>query len=106
MNRLENIFASMEEEPYGDFWVVSGDFGSVCVSAETAREIERRLDRFWTPTWLVFRDRVGSRVRVRARQIRAVAESTAEQRAGDRRIDRARRREEQADTDRHPWDGD
>ncbi len=102
MNRLQDILERIQEEPYGDFWVVSGDFGSVCVNDETARDIERRLDRRFPPTWLTFRDRVGSRVRVRSRQVRAMVESTAEQRAGDRRIERARRREEQAD--RFPWE--
>ena len=92
-----------EEPEYGDFVVVSGPFGSVCVTAETALDIERQLDRPRARKWIVFRDRVGSRLRIRAADIRAMVESTAEQRAGDRRLHRAREREEQAD--RRPWEG-
>jgi hypothetical protein len=47
---------------------------------------------------------VGSRIRVRAGEIRALTESTAAQRAADRRLDRARRLEEQAD--RRAWEDD
>jgi hypothetical protein len=91
-----------EPEAYGDFYVVSGAFGSVCVTAATARAIERQLDRPTPTRWLVFRDRSGSRVRVRARDVRCVCESTAAQRAFDRRMDRAREREERSD--RRSWE--
>jgi hypothetical protein len=82
--------------------VVAGPCGSACVTLSTAREIERQLDRRWRPTWVVFRDRVGSRFRVRACDIRTIVESTTAQRAADRGLDRAHRREESADG--HPWD--
>lgn len=108
MNRLAEYFADSpepeEEQPYGDFYVISGSFGSACVTRETAEQVERCLDMRPPPPWVVFRDRVGSRVRVRTSHIRCVAECTAEQRAGDRRLDRARRREEKAD--RRPWEDD
>jgi hypothetical protein len=94
--------AQDNEQAYGDFFVVTGEFGVVCVTPETAAHIERQLDRRWLPTWIAFRDRVGSRIRVRARAIRTICESTAEQRAGDRRLERARRREEESD--RRPWE--
>lgn len=94
--------AQGDEQPYGDFFVVSGEFGAVCVTRETAVEIERQLDRRWRPAWITFRDRVGSRLRVRTRGIRAICESTEAQRAGDRQLDRARRREEESD--RRPWE--
>jgi hypothetical protein len=51
----------------------------------------------------VFHDRVGSRFRVRSHDIRLLAESTGAQRAADRRLDRARRAE---DDDQRAWDGD
>ncbi len=103
MNRILKLLKGPAEEPqYGDFVVVSGAFGSACVTHATAREIERQLDRRWGPAWVVFRDRVGSRFRVRAREIRVLVESTAAQRAADRVLERARRREESADE--HPWD--
>ena len=93
-----------EEVPYGDFVVVSGTFGSACVTHETAFLIERRLDEQPVPKWISFRDRSGSRIRVRPREIRALAESTAEQRAHDRKLDRARRLEEKSD--RRAWEDD
>ncbi len=106
MNRVRAFVEHDEdEEPaYGDFVLVSGPLGPLCVSRDVARDIERVLDRRWRPRWVVFRDRVGSRVRVRTNEIRLVVESTAAQRAGDRQMDRARRQEEKAD--RRPWEDD
>ena len=106
LNRVRAFLEPVEDEepPYGDFVIVSGPFGSLCVTRDVARDIERVLDRRWRPRWVVFRDRVGSRVRVRTNEIRLVVESTAAQRAGDRRLDRARRKEEKAD--RRPWEDD
>lgn len=91
-----------EDSPYGDFVVVSGPFGRLSVTRNVAREIERVLDRRWRPRWVTFHDRVGSRVRVRANEIRLFVESTTAQRASDRQLDRACRKEEQAD--RRPGD--
>jgi hypothetical protein len=104
MNRLTEYFEEPAEEPssYGDFFVISGAFGTACVTRETAEYVERQLDVRPPPAWIVFSDRVGSRVRVRTSQIRCVCESTAEQRAGDRKLDRARRLEEKSD--RLPWE--
>ena len=105
MNRLSCYFEEPPEEKLGDFYVVAGEFGAACVTRETARYVESVLDRWWVPTWIEFRDRVGSRIRVRTRLIRSIGESTAAQRAADRRLDRARQSEEEGD--RRPWeDGD
>ena len=97
----------IEEEPAedsaGDFFVVAGEFGAVCVDRETAARVEAVLDRWLVPTWVVIGDRSGSRLRIRTRQIRSIVESTAAQRAADRRFDRARQREED---DRRPWERD
>ena len=101
MNRIFDFLDPPEPE-YGDFVVVSGPFGSVCVTYETACDIERQLDACVASAWVTFYDRVGSRMRIRADDIRCIAESTAEQRADDRRLDRAREREQQAD--RKPWE--
>ena len=98
-NRLTAHFggAPLEDEAYGAFFVVSGPFGSVMVTASTARAIERELDRSKPPRWLVFRDRSGSRLRVRARDVRSLCESTPAQRAYDRRMARLRDREQELD---------
>ena len=96
MNRIREHLEGLDDEPtYGDFVVVSGPFGSVSVTYEAAREVERQLDR--RKRWIVFRDRSGSRLRVRARDVRSLCESTVEQRAADRRFAWARRREEESD---------
>ena len=104
INRILKLVdeAQDDELPYGDFSIVSGLFGSVSVSPEVAVYIERQLDRLWRPAWIIFHDRVGSRMRVRSSAIRAIVECTTEQRSGDRRLDRARRKEE--DADRRPWE--
>jgi len=102
MNRLSDLLDEESEPEYGDFFVVAGEFGAACVTRETAERIEAVLDRRDVPTWITFQDRVGSRLRVRTALIRSVGESTAEQRMADRRLDRARRREEEQD--RRPWE--
>ena len=106
MNRLK-LYMDGEEAPdeqYGDFVVISGTFGFANLSLEEAERVERLLDRRCVPEWVVFHDRAGSRVRVKSDQIRCLCESTAAQRAADRRYDRARRQEEKAD--RMPWEDD
>jgi hypothetical protein len=69
-----------------------------------ADRIERTLDRRDVPTWLRFTDWSGSRVRIRAAQIRSIVEHTPTQRATDRKLDRALEREAKAD--RRPWEDD
>jgi hypothetical protein len=105
LNRIRGVAEEPFDDgdvPYGDFVVVSGAFGCAYVTHDTARTIERALDRARPPKWVAFADRVGSRFRVRTREIRVLCESTAEQRAADRRYDRARRLEERAD--RRSWE--
>ena len=102
MNRLSDFLDEESEAEYGDFFVVAGEFGAACVTRETAERIEAVLDRRDVPTWITFEDRVGSRLRVRTALIRSIGESTAGQRAADRRLEKAREREEKKD--RRPWD--
>jgi hypothetical protein len=102
MNRVSEYFEKSPEENYGDFYVVAGEYFTAGVTRETAERIEAVLDRKSVPKWVEFHDRSGSRFRVRTRLIRTIIESTAEQRAADRRYERARQREEKED--RRPWD--
>lgn len=105
MNRIASYLEESAEQSFGDFYVVAGEFGSACVTPDVAARIEVVLDRWWVPKWIVFRDRSGSRIRVRSRQIRSIGESTVAQRAADRRFEQARQREEKED--HRPWeDGD
>jgi hypothetical protein len=105
MNRIQRYLEEAPEEPqYGDFYVVAGEFGRIGVTHAVARRIQAVLDRWIVPKWIVFPDRVGSLVRVRTRHIRSFVESTTEQRAADRRLERARDEEEKVD--RRPWDDD
>ena len=102
MNRLRGFLEELPEEEFGDFYVVAGEFGAACVTRETARRVVEVLNRWWVPTWIEFEDRVGSSLRVRTRMIRSIGESTTAQRAADRRLERAREREEKSD--RRPWE--
>jgi hypothetical protein len=101
MNRISSFLEEPPEE-YGDFFVIAGEFGAACVTAETARSVKAVLARPFEPRWTEFRDLAGSLVRVRTRLIRAITESTAAQRAADRRFDRARQLEQQ--DNRPPWE--
>ena len=102
MNRITGFLAEDPENEYGDFFVVAGVFFSAGVTRETAERIQRVLNRWVVPRWIVFHDRVGSRYVVRTNLIRSIVESTTAQRAADRRLDRACEREEKED--RRPWD--
>ena len=104
MNRITRYLEEPPEPTYGDFYVVAGEFGRVGVTHAVARRIQAVLDRWIVPTWIEFPDRVGSIIRVRTRGIHSIVESTTEQRAADRQLDRAREEEEKAD--RRPWDDD
>ena len=105
MNRITRYLEEAPEDPrYGDFWVVAVGYSCYGVTHEVARRIHATLDRWILPKWIVFPDRVGSIIRVRTRDIRSIVECTTEQRAADRRLDRARQDEEKAD--RRPWDDD
>ena len=105
MNRLKDYFQEAEPEPPADnFYVIAGDCGYFYVSPETAARLERCLDRVWLPRWVTFTDLSGSRVRVIARHIHRIFESTVAQRAYEREFDRARKLEEKAD--RRPWEED
>ncbi|HEX6060211.1 MAG TPA: hypothetical protein VFZ11_14470 [Gemmatimonadaceae bacterium] len=101
-NRIKELLD--DEAPLGDYWVVQGPMWWARVSPATAAAIERRITRLIRPRWIVFTDLAGSRIRVRAEMVRGLCECTAEQRATDRRLDRAQRREEKAD--RKPWEDD
>jgi hypothetical protein len=106
MNRIRNYLDEPPEPPelphLGDYYVVAGDFGRMAVEADVARQIAAVLDSWRPRTWVEFRDRAGSRIRVRVRHIRSIIESTAVQRAADRRLERAQQDEEKAD--RRSWD--
>ncbi|HEX2090955.1 MAG TPA: hypothetical protein VHG28_01080 [Longimicrobiaceae bacterium] len=103
MNRIMAFLAEPEERrPGDDYFTVAGYFGVFYVSAETARAVERSLDRVWTGRWLVFRDLSGSRIRVLRKLVYGVYESTAEQRRKDREFFRALQSE--TETDPRPWE--
>ena len=105
MNRLKDYFKEPDpQSPESDFYVISGDCGYYYVTQETAARIERCLGRVWVPRWVTFTDLSGSQVRIRARLIHCVFESTVAQRAYDREFERARKLEEKAD--RRPWEED
>jgi len=103
MNRILAYLREPEENrPQGDYFVVAGLFGTFYVTAETARAVERALDRVLAGRWLVFRDLSGSRLRVLRAQVTGVYESTAEQRRRDRAFYRALHAESEIDP--RPWE--
>jgi hypothetical protein len=105
MNRIQAYLREPEERrPGGDYFVVSGLFGTFYVTADTARAVERSLDRVLAPRWLVFRDLSGSRIRVLRRQVQGVYESTAAQRRTDREFYRSLAEESESDADTRPWE--
>jgi hypothetical protein len=105
MNRRTAYFEDpTEPTPEDDYWVIAGDCGWYYVSPETADGVARTLERGWTPRWLAFTDLSGSRVRVRARLVDAMLESTGAQRRRERAFHRARKQER--DADRRPWEDD
>ncbi len=102
MNRILAYLREPEErKPRCDYFAVAGCFGTFYVSAETARAVERSLDRPWG-RWLVFRDLAGSRIRVRRGLVYGVYESTTEQRRKDREFYRLL--QEESETDPRPWE--
>jgi hypothetical protein len=105
MNRIKRFLEEPPEIPeLGDFYLISGEFGRFAVDYDVAFRIKAVIDAWRRPTWIEFHDRAGSYIRVRVRHIRSLVESTAEQRAIDRRLERAQQNEENAD--RRPWDND
>jgi hypothetical protein len=79
-------------------------FACYQVTSDVARRIRTALDRWLPPRWITFHDRIGCRVRIRTIHVRSITECTAEQRAAERRLERAREEEEKED--RRPWDDD
>ena len=84
----------------GDYFVIqTRDSSWFFVSTVMARAIDRRLKRFFQPTWITFVDMAGSRIRLRTDDIMSVVQTTPEQRAADRAFDKVRRAEAQEDRD-------
>ena len=100
---LENI-EDTEDARVGAFFAVRGEFGVFYVTPTMAERIERALDRRDVHQWLKFTDWAGSRVRIRAAQIRSIVEVTPEQRTTERKLYRALRLEQKAD--RRAWEDD
>ena len=70
----------------GDHFIVSARTATFVVSTVMARAIEATLDQWPRRTWVTFVDLNGSRIRLRTQEIAFVVQSTAEQRAFDRRL--------------------
>ena len=104
-NRLSRWLSPAEEEPtVGDYWVVRTYQVFAYVSPETAARVEAALERRWPPTWVVFRDLSGSRIRIRTRDVCGIFECTVAQRAADRRFQKACEREARGDDEVPPWE--
>ena len=90
---MRRITMDLEEAPLrdgaGDHFIVAAQMATFVISTVMARAVEAALDRWPRPTWVTFVDLSGSRVRLRAQDIRFIVQSTAEQRAFDRRLRQA-----------------
>jgi hypothetical protein len=88
---------SRSEFRLGDFFVVSTDGDTWCVSTEMARHIDCCLDAEPMPYWVVFVDVTGARVRVKTDRIVSVTQRSVEQRAVSRAFERMAMDERRAD---------
>lgn len=84
-------------DPLGDFFVVSTEWDTWCVSTEMARHVETCLDTEPMPRWVTFVDVTGARVRLRADSVESVTQRSVEQRALGRRFERMARDERRMD---------
>ncbi len=80
-----------------DFFVVSTEGDTWCVSTEMARHIDACLDADPTPPWIIFVDVTGARVRVRSERIESLTQRSVEQRAISRSFERMAQEERRAD---------
>jgi hypothetical protein len=81
----------------GDFFVVSTEWDTWCVSTEMARHLDACLDADPLPHWITFVDVTGARVRLRADSIASLTQRSVEQRALGRRFERLAREERRMD---------
>jgi hypothetical protein len=80
-----------------DFFVVSTEGDTWCVSTEMARHIDACLDADPMPRWVIFVDVTGARVRVRSDRIESLTQRSVEQRAISRAFERMAQDERRAD---------
>ncbi len=81
----------------GDFFVVSTEWDTWCVSTEMARHIDATLDADPVPRWVTFVDVTGARVRLRTESVESLTQRSIEQRAIGRRFERLARDERRVD---------
>ena len=84
-------------DPLGDFFVVSTEWDTWCVSTEMARHIDACLDADPLPRWLTFVDVTGARVRLRSDSVESLTQRSIEQRSIGRRFERLARDERRKD---------
>ena len=84
-NRIQHLLQGRAEPPPPrDYVVVSGEFGHVMVTRETAQALRASLARVVPPRWVELRSVFGASWRVRTRAILTISESTVAQRAAMR----------------------
>ena len=98
MERARNQFRPLDRPvTLGDFFVVSTEWDSWCISTEMARHVDACLEADPAPRWITFVDLTGARVRVRADRIESLTQRSAEQRTATRVLERLARQERQTD---------
>ncbi|MCI0435523.1 MAG: hypothetical protein L0271_18040 [Gemmatimonadetes bacterium] len=92
-----------ERPPADEYFAISCEADTYYVRRREARRIADLLERRWRPRWIGFVDIFGAQVRVPARTITAIAESSEVLRQQERNFRRARRTEDKQD---RTWDDD
>jgi hypothetical protein len=96
-HHTEETMERSRPDALGDFFVVSTEWDTWCVSTEMARHIDACLDSDPLPRWLTFVDVTGARVRLRADSVESLTQRSIEQRAVGRRFERQARDERRMD---------
>jgi hypothetical protein len=96
-HHTEETMERSRPDALGDFFVVSTEWDTWCVSTEMARHIDACLETDPLPRWLTFVDVTGARVRLRADSVESLTQRSIEQRAVGRRFERQARDERRMD---------
>lgn len=105
INRLKPWFEEPEERPpASEYFRIESEARDYYVRSDEARRVAQLLERRWPPRWIRITDIFGAEVRLPARSITAICESTEAVRRHEREFRRARRTEDRED--RRPWEDD
>lgn len=100
INRILRYLRPRDERvsaPELTYWLVVTELATIRVRESVARTLMAQMKRWRSPEWITVLDLDGSRIMLRAREVRYIAESTPRQRAAYRAWVRERAAEEEED---------